>query len=133
MKTDVTRPSWPKRLTARFRAARVGVPRALIRFDGIGMNVTAWHADGSESKTELKWNEVNGVVAYKRDCYTIDLVCMGFATPEGAVEVNEDMDGWAALIDAVPRLLPGTTSKENWWDNVTQPPFAANPTTLFSR
>ena len=76
---------------------------------------------------------MNGVVAYKRDCYTVDLMCMGFTTPDGAVEVNEGMDGWNALIDAIPRLLPGTTSKDKWWDKVAQPPFAANPTTLLSR
>jgi hypothetical protein len=133
VKTDVTRPNWRECLAARFTAARAGVPRALIRFDDTGMDVTAWHADGSGSKTELRWNEVNGIVAYKRDCFAIDLICMGFTTPQGAVEVNENMDGWNALTDAVPRLLPGTTSKEKWWDNVAQPPFAANATILFSR
>jgi len=58
---------------------------------------------------------------------------MGFITPDGAVELNEQMDGWNSLIDAVPRILPGTTSKEEWWDKVAQPPFAANPKTLFAR
>jgi hypothetical protein len=129
VKTDVTRPNWRGRLKARFKT----VPQSFIQFDETGMIVTAWHANGSESKTELKWNEVNGVVAYKRDYLTVDLICMGFTTPDGAFEVNEEMDGWKALIDAVPRLLAGTTSKEEWWDKVVQPPFAANPTTLFSR
>jgi len=97
------------------------------------MTVTTWYRDGSESKTELKWSEVNGVVAYKRDCLTVDLICMGFTTPDGGVEVNEEMDGWKTLIDAVPCLLLGTTSKEEWWQKVEQPLFAANPTTLFSK
>jgi hypothetical protein len=55
--------------------------------------MSAWHTDGSEVKTELRWSEVNGVVAYKRDCFAVDLICMGFATPDGAVESNEGMDG----------------------------------------
>jgi len=91
------------------------------------------HADGSEGKTELKWNQVKGIIAYKRNCYTVDLICMGFATPDGTVELSEEMDGWNALSDAVPRLLPGTASKAEWWHKVAKPPLAANPTTLFSR
>jgi len=129
VRTDVTRPNWRERLVAPFKA----VPRSFIQFDETGLMVTASHTDGSESKTELKWNEVNGVVAYKRDCYTVDLICIGFANPDGAVELDEEMDGWNALIGAVPRLLPGTISKQECWDKVAQPPFAANPTTLLSR
>lgn len=128
VRTDLIRPNWRERWVARFKAVR----RSLIQFDETGMMVTAWHADGSESKTELKWNEVQGVVVYKRDCYTVDLICMVFETPDGAVELSEEMDGWSALIDAVPRLLPGTTSKAEWWDKVAQLPLAVNPTTLFS-
>ncbi len=60
-------------MAARFRTVREGLPHPLIQFDETGMAFTAWHADGSASKTELAWNEVNGVVAYKRDCYAIDL------------------------------------------------------------
>jgi hypothetical protein len=97
------------------------------------MTLIAWHVDDSETKTELRWNEVQGVVAFKRDCFALDLICMDFTTSDGAVELNEKMDGWEALTDALPNLLPGTTSKEKWWGKVAQPPFAANPTILFSR
>jgi hypothetical protein len=58
---------------SRFRTVREGLPHPLIQFDETGMAFTAWHADGSASKTELGWNEVNGVVAYRHDCYAIDL------------------------------------------------------------
>ena len=129
MKTHVTRPSWQERLAARFKS----VPRPYIHFDQAGMTLTAWHRDGAEGRTELSWSEVNGIVAYKRDCFAVDLICMGFTTPDGAIEVNEEMDGWEALTDAIPTLLPGMTGKKEWWDKVAQPPFAANPTTLFSR
>lgn len=129
MKTEVTRPNWRERLLARFKSG----PRPFIQFDKTAMTVTACHNDGSVSKTELRWSEVNGVVAYKRDCFAMDLVCMGFTTSDGAIEVNEQMEGWENLIDAVPSLLPGTTSTEEWWEKVTQPPFAPNPTILFSK
>lgn len=97
------------------------------------MTVRAWHSDGTETITELTWGEVNGVVAYKRDCFAVDLMCVGFTTADGAVEANEQMDGWEALIGQLPSLLPGVTAQNEWWDKVAQPPFAANPMTLFSR
>lgn len=131
--TDVIRPNWRERLAARWSNARTGVPRPVIRFDDAGMTLIVWHGDNLETKTELIWNEVNGVVAYKRDCFATDLICMGFTTADGAVELNEGMDGWEALVDAVPSLLPGATSREEWWGKVAQPPFATNPTKLFSR
>ncbi len=84
-------------------------------------------------QTELRWSEVSRVVAYKRDCWGIDLLCMAIGTVAGAVEINEEMDGWAALTDALPMLLPGTLDKSQWWQRIAQPPFAANVTTLFSR
>jgi hypothetical protein len=43
--------------------------RPFIQLDETRMIVTGWRADGSESKAELKWTEVNGVVAHKRDGY----------------------------------------------------------------
>jgi hypothetical protein len=80
----------------------------------------------------VKWSEVNGIVAFKRDLYSVDLICMGFTTAEGSVEVNEEMEGWEALTDALPLYLPGTPSPADWWNGVVQPPFAANPTILFT-
>lgn len=104
VKTEVKRPSWRENLKARFKPT----PRPVVQFDGTGTTVTVWRFNGIESKTELKWSEVNRVVAYKRDCYAHDLICMGFTTPDdGFIEVNEQDDGWDNLIEAVPHLLPG--------------------------
>jgi hypothetical protein len=119
-------------LAARFRNARPGVPRSAIHADKAGLTVTVFNANGSETKTELKWNEVNVVVVYKRDCYGADLLCMGFTTSGGVVEVNEEMEGWAAMTDALPSYLPGVPPTADWWTKVTQPPFATNLITLFS-
>jgi hypothetical protein len=107
----------------------VRVPRALIRFDEIEMNVTGWHIDGSESNKEIEVERGEGHRTLQATVTRLTSLCMGFTTPEGAVEVNEAMDG-NALIDTVTQLLRGTTQKMG---NVAQPPFAANATTMFSR
>jgi hypothetical protein len=103
-----------------------------VRFDEVRMVLTRTD-DGGTKQTELRWSEVSRVVAYKRDCYAIDLICIAFSTAAGAVEVNEEMEGWDALTDALPMLLPGTPDKSQWWQKVAQPPFATNATALFSR
>jgi hypothetical protein len=132
VETQGTRPNWNTRLTERVRTARHGLRPATIQCDESRLTVTAFHHDGSISKTAVKWQEINRVVVYKRDVYAFDLVCMGFTTAEGTIELNEEMEGWATLVDALPHYLRGTPNRAEWWNKVVQPPFAANPTTLFS-
>jgi hypothetical protein len=98
----------------------------------VGLTVTVPHGDGSISTVSLVWSEVTGVVVYKRDCYGVDLICAGFVTNVGAIEVNEEMKGWTELMNCLPTHLPGAVSETNWWKAVALPPFAANPTTIFS-
>jgi hypothetical protein len=103
-----------------------------IQHDQSGLTVTVFDADGSVTTTKVKWQDVNGAVAYKRDCYTVDQIRVGFTTEKGEIVVTEDMEGWEALIDVLPSYLPGTLNRADWWGKVAQPPFATNPTTLFS-
>ena len=131
MKTQTLRPDWRTRIVERWRTVRYGQPKAGIHFDRVGLAVTVPHGDGSVSTASLVWSEVTGVVAYKRDCYTVDLICAGFVTHEGTIEVNEEMKGWTELMKSLPNHLPGAVSETEWWETVAQPPFAANPTTIF--
>jgi hypothetical protein len=132
--TETTRPNWRSRLMERLRTARRGSRRrGMISCDDTGLMLTVFQHDGSARKTEIKWNEVSGVVVYKRDLVFLDLICMGFATADGSFEANEEMDGWKRLTDALPQYLLGARPVADWWDKVAQPPFAANPITLFSR
>ena len=131
VETHHTRPNWRTRLTERVRTTVRGLRPATIQYNETGLTVTAFHHNGSISTTGVKWQEVNCVV-YKRDLYTIDLVCLGFTTAEGTIEVNEQMEGWATVVDAFPLYLPETPNRADWSNKVVQPPFAANPTTLIS-
>jgi len=97
------------------------------------MTVTVNFSDGSVKQLRLHWKDVNGVVAYKRDLFLYDEICLGFSSPDGGVEVNEQMQGWDTLIKALPSYLAGVPSWDQWWDKVAKPPFATNATTLFSR
>jgi hypothetical protein len=95
--------------------------------------VTVFERDGAAQATKIKWKGVKGIVAYKRDLLTLDLICLGLTTDDGVVEIDEEMSGWTALIDALPVYLSGALIPSDWRDKVVRPPFAANPVVLFSR
>ena len=104
----------------------------MIDWNDSGLAVTTFRSNGSAETTHLNWNEINGAVAYKRDIFSMDLLCVGFSTPDGSIEINEEMDGWSALTETLPAYLPGTPKPKEWMDKVIHPAFAANPTILFS-
>ena len=132
MKSERTKPGWRVKLAERWRAARLGVRRGTVRCTSEGLLVTVFQRDGSELITEVKWCELNRVVAFKPDLITVDLVCMVLTTASGTVEIDEEMEGWDTLVDALPKQVPGTLELAEWWHRVAQPAFATNPIVLFS-
>jgi hypothetical protein len=103
-----------------------------IQYGPSGLTATWFQVDGTEVRTAAQWNEIKRVIAYKVDCWAYDLICISFGTAEGAFEVNEEMEGWEGLTEALPVYLPGALERSEWWDEILLPPFAANGTTLFS-
>ena len=106
---------------------------AEIRCDESGFAVTVAGSVSSVGATSLRWNDVKTVLAYKRDLYTTDLICLGFTSPDGTIEVDEEMQGWSQLVERLPSLLPGTPPMSDWWERVAKPPFASCVTKLFER
>jgi hypothetical protein len=96
------------------------------------MSIAVSFNDGSVTKIRIQWPDVVSVFAFKRDVFAHDMICYGFETSEGCVEVNEGMEGWETMIDTLPTYLPGTLDKTDWWYKVVQSAFATNPTTLFT-
>jgi hypothetical protein len=105
---------------------------AEIRCDESGFAVTSG-GSVSPGPASLKWNEVKTVLAYKRDLYVTDIICLGFTSPDGTIEVDEEMQGWSQLVEKLPNLLSGTPPLSDWWERVAKPPFASSVTKLFER
>jgi len=131
--TEQTQPGLVTRIANYVRSVRRGACHSVILHDGSGLMLTDSYEDGSVDKAEVYWSEVVRLVAYKRDCFAIDLICLGLVTDKRFVEVNEEMEGWEGLIDALPTYLPGTLEKADWWEKVAFPAFATNWTTLFTK
>lgn len=85
------------------------------------------------SGQSIRWQDVTKIVAYKRDCFGTDLICLLIATQAPAIEINEEATGWQPFLDAAQQNLPGMVPFETWFPQVAFPAFELNPTTLFAR
>jgi hypothetical protein len=134
MKSERTKSGWLTRLTEYLHSLHPRPWHGAILCDLSGMTRTiTYEDDGSSIKVSVPWSDVVSVSAFKRDIYTYDLICIALETAEGCLEVNEDMEGWGAMVDALPEHLPGTPDNTEWWEKVALPPFVTNWTTLFTR
>lgn len=75
--------------------------------------------------------EVRKVVAFKRDCNTVDSIRMLLVTEAGVVEIGEEMAGWDAWTAALPERLAGAKRFEEWFFEVAFPAFEENATLLY--
>jgi len=62
-------------------------PLAEIRCDESGFAVTDADSVSSVVATSLRWKDLETVLAFKRDLYATDLICLGFTSPEGTSHV----------------------------------------------
>jgi hypothetical protein len=77
-----------------------------------------------EKTITFAWHGITEVCVFKRDCYTVDQICMIFELNRTeTVTVSEDMDGWSELVTAIPVYLPGALTQDGWWDKVVSPAF----------
>ena len=84
------------------------------------------------SRFAVRWRDILRVVAFERDQFTTDLLCLAFEAhgwPAGTqYEVNEEIHGFEALVNVMSQQL---SLRPNWRRDVLQPAFAANPTVIF--
>ncbi len=90
---------------------------------------TAFALD-TDPPISARWSCVTEIVAFKRDLFTTDMICIQFQLDDGTyVELDEEMVGYRQFIDIV-------TSKfdlaPNWWSDVAFPAFKTNKSTIWS-
>ncbi|MET0308215.1 MAG: hypothetical protein ABW023_05865 [Sphingomonas sp.] len=74
--------------------------------------------------------EIDAVIFYKRDEITTDLICCEISTAHTHWRFHEEMKGWDTLLNWL-RQLPGF--REDWFAQVSQPPFAESRFVAFGR
>jgi hypothetical protein len=70
---------------------------------------------GNEPPLRLKWEQINAVFAYKRDCYTVDQIrlILGDDVQLTRMEITEDNVGFKVLIVEIG-APPPITSPAAW-------------------
>ena len=79
---------------------------------------------------QLPLAQVTTVTFFKRDEITSDLICCEVVVADKTWTFHEEADGWGLLIDHLQNL-PGF--RGDWFEAVSQPPFATSETVAFSR
>jgi len=76
--------------------------------------------------SQLSWNDVEEVCAFKRDLLMTDLICLEFkkSDKDEYYEINEEMAGYHDLLELIPEHLPKFDL--NWFPDVAFPAFDRN-------
>lgn len=87
--------------------------------------------DRGELAGEVRWGEVIGIAAHKRDLWSVDEICLRFITQTDgpSVYVSEHDDGYKDLVAEVERRFPDHDPE--WWSKAAFPPFATCWTTVW--
>lgn len=88
---------------------------------------------GPSKSVEVNWDDVNEIAAFKRDLFTVDMICLAIGCCDFAIEVNEEMAGWQDFVQKLPDNLPGCKSFPEWFLEVAFPAFETNTTVIFKR
>jgi hypothetical protein len=89
--------------------------------------------ENDTGEASFRWDVVTTVKTFKRDYFAVDCICLAFETPDGWIEVNEDMKPFGPFLDAVECYLPGFPRQKDWWRQVMLPAFASNERELWKR
>jgi hypothetical protein len=81
------------------------------------------HTGNSTQTRRVDWDGVTRVFAYKRDCFSVDQICIviGTADDQEWIEPREDDEGYESLISQMPIRMVG------WAINSSQSVHQRNP------
>jgi hypothetical protein len=81
----------------------------------------------------FRWGCISKVETYKRDLFSVDMICLGFAVDaDQMVYVTDDgMDGFSELSSRLTQYFPSIAP--NWWSEVAFPAFATKHRILYER
>jgi len=96
-----------------------------VRCDENGVSLCSKIA-GVPDAGRLNWRSVTTAQVYKRDLFTIDLICLSLSNGSVTLELNEEMPGWKSFLGATEENLQGIVPSSEWWPRVVQPPFHEN-------
>jgi hypothetical protein len=74
---------------------------------------------------EMRWQDIQRVVAYKRDLITTDLICLELESGAGQrTLIHEEVIGFWEVVNEMEKRLG--VFPENWRERIMKPPFQSN-------
>lgn len=115
----------PINLVRLFRRKRTDLPNRLVS-DEEGFSFYV----GEDERWRVRWDEIEQIVAYKLDLFTVDQLRLDFLTHTGAkITIHEDLDGFNEFRERMDASLPHI--KPGWWSMVVFPAFDENRTVIY--
>ena len=82
----------------------------------------------------IRWDSIESVFVYKQDLVIVDrIVTLIKVDGDLDIEIDEEMEGWKPLVDAMPKYLPNCRDFADWFMEVAFPAFEAKPTLVYKR
>jgi hypothetical protein len=118
--------NWLKRFAGWLFSEKEPPPTLAVETDGYAY---VWR----DRKSTVRWSDVKEVFAFKRDIFSVDLICIGFRISEegDCWEIDEHMAGYDAVVAAMNGAFPGIDT--DWWDKVAFPAFKTNLVTIWGQ
>jgi hypothetical protein len=129
--------NWLRNWLTRYRFHRIyGLHHGILSIRDDGLELRKYRLHKSEITLDscwtICWNEITKIVAFKRDCYAVDLICIVFELGgASSVETDEEMEGWQGMMNTLATRFG--IREEAWFRKVAVPAFATNMTTLWNR
>ena len=100
-----------------------------LQSDDECLTMTSWKGP----TLKLRWQEIEEVRAFKRDLFSIDLICLVFKKSgiDEYYEAHEEMAGYHDLLEAMQKHLPKFTLV--WMFDVSVPAFKRNERIIWTR
>ena len=125
-----------ERAAERQKSCRQGRRRTVYKiFHNANAMTLSWIGFGNDKgELVIAWRDVLNIDAFKRDLYTVDLICLSVRLRDNkALEISEEMEGWESLVKKLPEYLPGCKRFEEWFQVVALPAFKPNRTAIYQR
>lgn len=87
--------------------------------------------EGGVEKFLFQWSVIKEIFVYKRDIFSVDLICIGFRIDEEGTyyEIHEDIQGYKEFITFLESKFQDIN--KDWFIKVAFPPFATNTQTIW--
>lgn len=83
-----------------------------------------------QASRDVDWDDVREIVAFKRDLYTTDCICLALLLADGVVEVDEEMVDFIPFREAMEQRF-GLSA--DWYIAIMTPVFEPTPMRLYPK